>query len=86
MLKNQLLLSALILIIGASCKKKSEDTPLAIVVERLEISPASNSILKAQNFQFTLKYFNNVGIAASLPSGIIWTSSHENVAKVDKSG
>jgi len=86
MFQKQLLFACLIFIVGVSCKKKSEDTPLAKVSERLEISPKAFSILKDQTQQFDLKYFNNVGLESTLPSNITWTSNNPAVASVTKSG
>jgi len=86
MFQKQLLFACLIFLVGVSCKKKSEDTPLAVVSERLEISPKASSILKNQTQKFDLKYFNNVGLESTLPSNITWTSNNPAVASVTKSG
>jgi len=86
MFQKQLLFACLIFLVGVSCKKKSEDTPLALVSERLEISPKAFSILKDQTKQFDLRYFNNVGLEAALPTGITWTSSNLLAATVTKTG
>jgi hypothetical protein len=70
----------------AACSKKSADTALATVPERLEISPASNSILTGETAQYTLKYYNTTGQQTPLPAGITWSSSNTAIATVNQQG
>ena len=73
----------------AACKKNGEDVPPPAVVtvpERLEITPTTNSILMGQTAQFTLKYYNNVGVLAATPAGVVWSSSSTTVATVNQTG
>ena len=73
----------------AACKKNGEDVPPPVVVtipERLEITPTTNSILTGQTAQFTLKYYNNVGLLAATPAGVVWSSSSTTVATVNQTG
>ncbi len=72
-------------LLGA-CTKKTADTPLATVPERLEISPASNSVNVGATAQFTLKYFNNTGQQAAVPGGIIWNTASSSVATINQQG
>ncbi len=69
-----------------SCGKKSPDTPVAMVPERLEISPVSSSIKIGETSTFTLKYFNTLGEEAPVPTGIQWSSSQTNIATVSSAG
>jgi hypothetical protein len=73
-------------ILVGSCSKKTADTPLPTVGERLEISPASAALLKGATFPFSLKYFNEVGKEATPPSGVVWTSKNESIAVVNPQG
>jgi Bacterial Ig-like domain (group 2)/Electron transfer DM13 len=86
---KKILLAVIIASTFASCKKAGEDVPLAPVVtvpERLEITPTTGSILTGQTTQFTLKYYNNLGVLAPTPAGIVWSSSNMGVATVNQSG
>jgi hypothetical protein len=69
-----------------SCSKKSPDTPMVMVPERLEINPASNSIKVGETATYNLKYYNTLGEEAPLPSGIVWSSSQSNVATISTVG
>ena len=73
-------------VLAISCKKKSEDTPLAEVPERLEISPATTSLFKGASVNLTLTYFNKFGLPSNLPAGIVWSSNNSNVATVSNLG
>jgi Bacterial Ig-like domain (group 2)/Electron transfer DM13 len=73
----------------AACKKAGEDVPPPAVVtvpERLEITPTTSSILAGQTAQFTIKYYNNVGVLAATPAGVVWSSSSTTVATVNQTG
>jgi Bacterial Ig-like domain (group 2)/Electron transfer DM13 len=73
----------------AACKKAGEDVPVPPVVtvpERLEITPTTSSILTGQTAQFTLKFYNNLGVLAATPSGIVWSSSNTAIATVNNTG
>lgn len=70
----------------ASCSKKSPDTALATVPERLEITPASNSILTGETFQYSLKYYNNSGLLSTLPGSVSWSTTNVAIASVNQSG
>ena len=70
----------------AACSKKSVDTPLAVVPERLEITPVTNSINAGETAQFTLKYFNNTGQPATVPAVITWSSANTAIATVNQQG
>ena len=73
-------------IILAACSKKSEDTPLAIVPERLEMAPLANSINVGETAQFTLKFFDNTGQPATVPASISWSSVNTSIATVNQQG
>jgi Bacterial Ig-like domain (group 2)/Electron transfer DM13 len=73
----------------AACKKAGEDVPVPPVVtvpERLEITPTTSSILTGQTTQFTLKFYNNLGVLAALPTGIVWSSDNMAIATVSQTG
>jgi len=86
MLRNFVVLLFTILLLSSACKKKSEDTALPTVIERLEIAPSSAAILKDKTFQFNLKYFNSVGKEEVPPLEVKWTSSNESIAVVNPQG
>jgi hypothetical protein len=77
-------IALIVLITG--CEKKTEDTPLPVIPERLEISPVSSSIKVGETAQFVLKFFNNTGQPAALPAGISWSSANSSIATVSQSG
>lgn len=73
----------------ASCKKTAIDEPIPPIVtvpERLEITPTTSSILTGQTAQFTLKFYNNLGVLASVPNTVVWSSSNTAVANVSQAG
>jgi hypothetical protein len=70
----------------AACSKKSADTPVATIPERLEMAPASSSVLAGATATFTLKFFNNTGQQAALPANITWTSANAAIATVNQQG
>ncbi len=69
-----------------ACSKKSPDTPIAMVPERLEINPVSSSIKIGETATFSLKYFNTLGVEAPVPAGTVWTSSKNGVATISNNG
>jgi hypothetical protein len=86
---KKLLFAMLLASTFAACKKASEDVPvpaLVTVPERLEITPTTSSILTGQTAQFTIKYYNNAGVLAATPLGIVWSSSNTAIASVNNTG
>jgi uncharacterized protein YjdB len=86
---KEILYAIILLSTFASCKKAGEDVPLAPIVtvpERLEITPTTSSILTGQTAQFTLKYYNSLGIFATTPAGIVWSTDKPNIATVSSTG
>jgi hypothetical protein len=86
---KRLFFALIILCCFISCKKNGEDVaPPAVVTvpERLEISPTTNSILTGQTAQFTLKYYNNLGVLSATPAGVAWSSSNTAIATVSQTG
>jgi hypothetical protein len=73
-------------ILVAACSKKSADTAPAIVPERLEITPASNSVNINATAQFTLKFFNNTGQQTGVPATVSWSSANTSIATVTQQG
>ncbi len=69
-----------------SCDKKTEDVKPIEIPERLEISPATQSVSVGENATFTLSFFDNMGNTVSTPSDIVWTSSDLSVANVNPQG
>ncbi len=58
----------------------------ATVPERLVISAASNTIIAGTTNTLILTYFNNQGMQAAVPSGVIWTTSNTALASVNQQG
>ncbi len=73
-------------ILVAACSKKSADTAPAIVPERLEITPASNSVNINATAQFTLKFFNNTGQQTGVPATVSWSSANTSIVTVTQQG
>ncbi len=76
--------TALLLISG--CSKKSEDTPVATVPERIVITPVIKSVLVGDTAIFSIAYFNTLGDQAAVPSGITWSSTDGAIATVSQQG
>ena len=86
---KKILFAALLASTFAACKKAGEDVPVAPVVtvpERIEITPTTSSILVGQTAQFTVKYYNNVGVLAATPAAIVWSTSNMAIATVSTTG
>jgi uncharacterized protein YjdB len=86
---KKILFAVILVSTFAACKKAGEDIPVAPVVtvpERLEITPTTSSILTGQTSQFTLKFYNNLGVLAALPTGIVWSSDNMAIATVSQTG
>ncbi len=87
---KQILFAALLAISFTACKKPAEDVPavppVVTVPERLEITPSTSSILTGQTAQFTVKYYNNLGVLAATPATLVWSSSNTAVATVNATG
>lgn len=81
----KILYTAVFISLLVSCKKSADVAP-ALVPERLVISPASNSILIGATAQFTLKFYNNTGQEATLPTNVSWMSANTAVASVNNQG
>jgi hypothetical protein len=71
-----------------ACKKAVDVTPPTIVTlaERLEITPTTSSILTGQTVQFTLKFYNNLGLSTTVPATVVWSSDNLTVATVSQTG
>lgn len=70
----------------AACSKKSADTPVATVPERLAITPVTISINIGETAGFALKYFDVQGKEAAVPTGISWSSANNAIATVSQTG
>jgi Electron transfer DM13/Bacterial Ig-like domain (group 2) len=77
---------SMVLVISFSCSKKTPDTPVAMVPERLTLSAVNESILIGGTTSFLIKYFNGLGVEAAVPAGIIWSVSNPAIATVDQQG
>lgn len=77
---------ALAILFFSACSKKAPDTPPATVSERLELSPTSKTVLLGNTTTFTVSFFNNQGVAATVPSTITWSTLNSSVATVDAQG
>jgi uncharacterized protein YjdB len=71
-----------------ACKKAVDVPPPTIVTvaERLEITPTTSSILTGQTVQFTLKFYNNLGLSTTVPATVVWSSDNLTVATVSQTG
>lgn len=71
-----------------ACKKAENVPPPAVVTvaERLEITPTTSSILTGQTAQFTLKFYNNLGVSTTVPATVVWSSDNLTVATVSQTG
>lgn len=85
MTRKLLCLLAFMSLLFGSCKKSADVAP-AMIPERLEITPASNSILIGATAQFTLKFYNNTGQEVAVPAGILWTTTDAAIATVNAQG
>jgi trimeric autotransporter adhesin len=79
-------LFAFVIALSFSCSKKAADTPAATVTERLELAPASKAVLVGSTATFTVSFFNNQGVAATVPNTITWSSLDNNIATVNAQG
>jgi uncharacterized protein YjdB len=70
----------------AACSKKSADTPVATVPERLEITPVTKSIDIGETAAFALKFFDVQGKEAAVPANISWSSTNTAIATVTQTG
>lgn len=78
---------AFFVLLLTACSKKSADTPVATVPERLEISPNTKSIAAGETASFTLKFFDMFGKeTTSLPAGITWSSANNTIATINQQG
>jgi trimeric autotransporter adhesin len=78
-------------VILTSCTKKANEAdivlpPVVTIPERLEIAPTTSSMLIGQTSQFTLTFYNSLGVVATLPAGVVWSSSNTASATVSQTG
>ncbi len=66
--------------------KKAADTPVTLVPERLEITPATASVISGNTTTYTLKYFNTLGEEKPVPAGVSWSSLDNTIATVNQQG
>lgn len=66
--------------------KKSPDTSVAVVMERLEITPANVSLLIGEGKQMSVIFYNQVGQAAPVPAGTTWSSLNPTIFSVSSTG
>ena len=69
-----------------SCKKNVPLPPEVLVPERLEMAPATASVLVGANTTFTLKFYNNKAELVPLPAGAVWSSDNNGVATINQQG
>lgn len=85
-MKKIIFLHLLLIAIGFSCSKKSADTPIVMVPERLTVSPLNTSINVGETVIYKSTYYNNLG-EESVPNGnIIYTSSNPAQATITSAG
>ncbi len=69
-----------------SCSKKTSDTPVTLVPERLELAPASASVIAGKTTTYTLKYYNTLGEEKPAPANVSWSSLDNAIATVNQQG
>jgi uncharacterized protein YjdB len=91
-ISNQLLMrkylsffASILLLFLVGCKK-APDTPVAVVPERLELSPASKTVMVGNTTSFNVSFFNDQGVASPVPATITWSSSNNAIATVNSQG
>jgi uncharacterized protein YjdB len=77
---------SLCLVAVLSCKKKGADTPVTIVPERLELTPATSTVASGSTTTFSAVFYNNQGVAAPVPANVVWSSADNNIATVNQQG
>lgn len=83
-MRNVILIFFAVLIV--SCSKKTADTPLATVPERLDIQETNVALKVGESFSFTLTYYNDMGLETGLPNSVAWESSNTSIATVTSGG
>lgn len=73
-------------VIVSSCQKKSADTPLATIPERLDIQENAVALINGEEIALKLIYYNEMGVESALPTGILWESNNIEVAVVNPAG
>jgi uncharacterized protein YjdB len=56
------------------------------IPERLLISPGTASIMVGNTAVFTLTYFNNQGMQAPVPNGVVWSTANNTITTVSQQG
>lgn len=84
-MKKIIFYTCISLLVFSGCKK-TPDTPVATVPERLALSPASTSMLVGENKTFSVSYYNNTGELVPAPAGLVWNSANPSVFSVSSSG
>ncbi len=84
-MKKIILYTCIGLLTFSSCKK-TPDVPVAIVPERLEISPSSTSMLIGETKSFSVLFYNNIGQLIPAPPGVVWMSLNPSVFSVSNTG
>ncbi len=69
-----------------SCKKEPETVAVVTVPEKLEVAPATASVLIGNSATYTVKYFNNLGVLAATPASLTWSSVNSSIATVNNQG
>lgn len=69
-----------------SCKKNVPLPDEVLIAERLEMAPATASVLVGANTTFTLKFYDNKGALANLPAGTTWSSDNASIATITQQG
>jgi uncharacterized protein YjdB len=85
MQKKFILLLSVIILFLLGCKK-APDTPNTMVPERLELTPATASVISGNTTTYTLKYFNTLGEEKPVPAGVSWSSLDNSIATVNQQG
>ncbi len=85
-MRNKIVALITCIITALGCSKKSADTQVTLVPERLELAPASTSITTGNTTTFTVTFYNNMGVVATAPAGIVWSSADINIATVNQQG
>ncbi|CAN5385694.1 hypothetical protein BH10BAC2_BH10BAC2_49410 [soil metagenome] len=85
-MKFKLVIIVALLLLLNACTKKTADTPVAMIPERLKIVPENESMLIGGTLVFSVIYYNTLGDEAALPPGIVWSSSEPAIATISTNG
>jgi hypothetical protein len=85
-MKKNTIFFVLLLSVLFACKKDKTAPPIVTVPEKLVIDPSNFGLIVNDTKQFTLKFYNNTGQLATLPTNITWSTTNVNVITTTQQG